>query len=329
MNCITAGELLSPFLDGELSREEEIRLAEHLEGCPACRCELDEIKQVVTALNCLGKREIAAPSGFSSVLMARINEEKAASKNRLRQLKKAAAGAAAVLLLTVGAAALRPEPAGQIAQAPSVQESSPANQVQTGSSNQQSPGDGSAIENNQHNTSPSDNPNVDAAKPADNNQNQRSSSASGGSGPVEFTGDKEYVIVSTFIKVKVDNSEAAEETARALVNDYGAQMQSLGQQTVNGKLCLVEKIVVSNFEAQNLAKNLSALGSLVSHEEQKADITQRYSELYDQYIALKSELAQTKDNTSQLEQQIKQAEKQLRALEQQSNTQTIVLWLQQ
>lgn len=332
VNCIAAGELLSPFLDGELSREEEARLTEHLEGCPACRCELDEIKRVVAAVNYLGKREMAAPAGFSSAVMARINEEKTVTKNRLRHLKQAAAGAAAVLLLTAGVTALKPEPSGQIAQTPAQIESSGANQGGNPGSDLKSPGDGATGANNQPNSSPSDNSNESSDKPVDNNnENQRSSGVYSGSGSVQFTGDKEYVIVSTFIKIKVDDSEAAQEKARALVNNNGAQMQSLGQQTSDGKLCLVEKIVVSNSEAQNLVKELTALGSLISHQEQKADITQRYSELYNQYIALKNERAQTQDSAEavQLERQIKQIEDQWRALEQQTSSQTIVLWLQQ
>jgi hypothetical protein len=330
VNCIDAGEILSPFLDGELAREDERKLLEHLEGCPACSRELDEIRRVAAALSMLGQKQITAPAGFSSAVMARINEDKAGSTNKYRHLKQVAMGAAAVLLLAAGVATIKPELAGQVAQAPVQMESSGAPQTGAVNPDQKSPASESTGTPDQQNPSSAENSDPSSDKIVAENPNQGSGLYSA-SGSIEFTGDKEYIIVSTFLKFKVADSAEAEEQARSLAREYGVSMQSLGQQTIDGKQCLVEKIVVSSSNAQSLTASLRALGTLVSQDEQKADLTQRYGELYDKYITLKSERAQTQDTTqaAQLDQQIKKAEEQLRAWEQQSSNQTIVLWLQQ
>lgn len=326
VNCIKASENLSPFLDGELSQEEEARLLEHLDGCAACSQELDELKRVTSALHLLGQRETAAPSGFSTAVMARINEENSGSRVRFRYLKQAAIGAAAVLLLTAGITSMKPEQSGQVAQVPAQVENTGS---QTSNPEQISPVSSSEGSHSQPNSPSSEDPNTPPAEPSNNDPGSPTNYRS--SGAVEFAGHKEYIIVSTFLKVNVADSAEAEKQARRLASEYGAPMQSLGQQTVNGKQCLVEKIVVSSSNAQSLTGSLRALGTLVSQDEQKADLTQRFSELYDQYITLKSERAQTQDSAqaAQLDQKIKEAEEQLRAWEQQSSSQTIVLWLQQ
>lgn len=327
VNCITASENLSPFLDGELTREEEARLLEHIEGCPVCSQELDELKRVLNALKQLGQREMPAPAGLSSAVMACINQETSGSRVSFRYIRQAAIGAAAVLLLTAGITSIKTEQPEQVAQVPAQVLNNTGGQ--TASPDPVSPGnpiDASPIQANNQSSADSNTP---PAEPA--NSDQGSSTVSGSSSAVEFAGNQQYIIVSTFLQIKVANSLEAEEAARSLAGEYGAKIQSLGQQTRNGSLCQAEIIVISNSQAQNLANRLAALGNVVSRQEQKADLTQRFSELYDQYITLKGERGQTRDSAhaAQLDQKIKKAEEQLRAWEQQSSSQTIVLWLQQ
>ncbi len=47
MQCQEVQELLSAYLDGMLDPSERDRADEHLQGCPACRSELDDLKMVV------------------------------------------------------------------------------------------------------------------------------------------------------------------------------------------------------------------------------------------------------------------------------------------
>jgi hypothetical protein len=50
MTCSQAGEMLSPYLDGELHPRPAARLEAHLAGCVGCRAELAQLRRAVTAL---------------------------------------------------------------------------------------------------------------------------------------------------------------------------------------------------------------------------------------------------------------------------------------
>src|SRR5262245_31442289 len=46
MRCDRARELLSPYLDGELSADERREEAAHLEGCRACSSQADDFRRI-------------------------------------------------------------------------------------------------------------------------------------------------------------------------------------------------------------------------------------------------------------------------------------------
>ena len=46
MQCERARELLSPYLDGELSAEERRAVAAHIEGCRACAAQVADFQRV-------------------------------------------------------------------------------------------------------------------------------------------------------------------------------------------------------------------------------------------------------------------------------------------
>ncbi|MDH3498870.1 MAG: zf-HC2 domain-containing protein [Acidimicrobiia bacterium] len=48
-----SGELISAYLDGELSRAEELELVVHLEGCVACRMDLADVQSARSAVRSL------------------------------------------------------------------------------------------------------------------------------------------------------------------------------------------------------------------------------------------------------------------------------------
>ncbi len=64
-----SGELLGPFLLGELTVEEERELERHLEGCPGCRRELDLLRQTHDLLRLLAANE--PPPGLKARTLAR------------------------------------------------------------------------------------------------------------------------------------------------------------------------------------------------------------------------------------------------------------------
>lgn len=70
MNCEQMNELLSAWLDGELSPAEQERMQEHLEQCAQCRALLEQLQALRSSFSDL--EEIAAPEGFAEGVMDRI-----------------------------------------------------------------------------------------------------------------------------------------------------------------------------------------------------------------------------------------------------------------
>ncbi len=99
------GELLSAYLDGELTGPEEAKVADHLPGCATCRSELEDVHQARMAVRSMPIAEV--PSGL-------VPELEVAEVIPLvrRPLAWAAAAAAALVVLVGLATALAPSPAG-------------------------------------------------------------------------------------------------------------------------------------------------------------------------------------------------------------------------
>jgi len=91
------GQLLGPYLLGELSDEEEHELEHHLEQCPRCRNELDRVRQTHTLLRELALSE--PPAELKSRTMAQARGE---TTTRFGVRWKLWVPAAAALLLAVG-----------------------------------------------------------------------------------------------------------------------------------------------------------------------------------------------------------------------------------
>ena len=50
MNCHHARQLISPYLDGQLTGREMLDLGDHLAGCESCRDEMHSLRQIKTLL---------------------------------------------------------------------------------------------------------------------------------------------------------------------------------------------------------------------------------------------------------------------------------------
>lgn len=111
ISCERAWELLSLQLDGALSQQEEQELEEHLEHCPACRKEREELTRMNQALRGLGEME--APADFTRRVMDQVRTEsqekpKVVPLHRRTQVR-ALAGLAACALLCIGIYRLIPQ----------------------------------------------------------------------------------------------------------------------------------------------------------------------------------------------------------------------------
>ena len=69
MECQAIKNLLSPYLEGELKREEKDNLEAHLKECPKCREELSLLEKTIQSVKDL--EEVAPPANF----LAKINEK--------------------------------------------------------------------------------------------------------------------------------------------------------------------------------------------------------------------------------------------------------------
>jgi len=72
MKCSQVQERLSAFQDGELKPQEQERVSNHLESCPACRERYAEMEKVWQALGDF--KEILPEPGFYGQLVKKINE---------------------------------------------------------------------------------------------------------------------------------------------------------------------------------------------------------------------------------------------------------------
>ncbi|MDN4606478.1 anti-sigma factor family protein [Sporosarcina highlanderae] len=87
-------QLMHAYLDGDISRQDEQQLKEHLFACQHCREMMDELK--MSALFLQGAAPLKAPDGFVSGVMARLPKEKSQAGLQ-RQLRRHPLLAAAAL----------------------------------------------------------------------------------------------------------------------------------------------------------------------------------------------------------------------------------------
>jgi anti-sigma factor RsiW len=73
MQCERARELLSPYLDGELSAEERRAVAAHVEGCRFCSAQVDDFRRIGRTLAEAGREP--APAGLALRVRATLARE--------------------------------------------------------------------------------------------------------------------------------------------------------------------------------------------------------------------------------------------------------------
>jgi len=73
MKCKDIKNLLSPYLEGELNKEERVKLESHLEGCPACKKELTLLEAAIKNVKDL--EEVAAPVNLIDKINERLDKK--------------------------------------------------------------------------------------------------------------------------------------------------------------------------------------------------------------------------------------------------------------
>lgn len=113
MDCEKAFEMMSLYLDGQLNREEQGQLFEHMKNCNYCKQEFEFLKNLVDTMK--DEAFLPLPEGYHEDLMAKINKNKVervdfsgTEKNKKRKWKKyGSIAAAGLLVVLVGAGAGR------------------------------------------------------------------------------------------------------------------------------------------------------------------------------------------------------------------------------
>ena len=120
--CEDYALLLDQFLDGELNRDDEALVREHLVSCPACAAYVADAMAVRAAFGDLD--EIDVPEGLSDGVMAVIRAHAAPRKKNYRWMK-AAASLAACAAIVFAAVRVMPFGASSGASAAASAESAP------------------------------------------------------------------------------------------------------------------------------------------------------------------------------------------------------------
>lgn len=103
MKCEDFRELISLYIDDELDENEKNGLIEHLENCPLCRKEYEELKAIKEMVGKIGEEEL--PENFHNELMAKIKPVKEKTKKKKFSTAKYSSLAASICaVLLVGGA---------------------------------------------------------------------------------------------------------------------------------------------------------------------------------------------------------------------------------
>ncbi|MFQ3544955.1 anti-sigma factor [Halobacillus rhizosphaerae] len=77
--------LMHKYLDGDLNKDEERRLRDHLQACPSCQNHFHELKRSITLIKNAGP--VTAPTSFTANVMSSLPKERK-RKNYARFLQR-------------------------------------------------------------------------------------------------------------------------------------------------------------------------------------------------------------------------------------------------
>ncbi len=324
VDCRKMEQLISLYMDGELSRSEVEAVRSHLAVCAGCGQEYESMLQISSALHQFSMKVVPAPAGFASLVMQGIEADKKAIpmvENTpwfQRNWKQAVAGIAAAVMLMAGTLLNSSGPIVQIADNPPsvVQPNNPVTEGETPGGNPS--GDAGNIQNPATN-----NGGAPGAVNGDSVQIAQSPDSA-----VVFL-SKDRALTTTLLEIAPPGSSTAPQKAMNLAAGAQAQVQNLGQQVNDNGSYTVLKITVANSSASGLIASLEGLGTINNKEITKNDITAQFTDKLAQYQNLLSQRStlQGNDQIAALELRIKALEAELTDWDKRAEQQTIILWL--
>lgn len=342
MDCRKIEQLISPFIDGELTLAEAEILRAHLSSCANCAKEYEAMAQLSAACKEWGDILIPAPAGFKDDLMLLLNKEIAHQESITarvgsghwlsRNWKQATAGVAAAILLVIGTLSMSSSPVVQLAQnPPSITQ--PENPSPTIGNNNGAGDTNNTGSNSQTNTvtNPSGTQTPITGGNTIGSAITPNSTAVQKESPMVFLSKDRY-ITSVLLQVKVGDSYTASQKVLSMSDKAGAQTQNLGQQVNDNGTYTLLKITVPKSTASDLIAKLGSLGTVAGKDVNNSDISSEFADKYSQYQTLTAQRTALQDATQKtnasLDQRIKTLENELQDWDQQANEETIVLWLE-
>jgi len=340
MNCKEVKNLISPYMDGELSDSFVHELRAHLEACENCRQIYNEMFQISNLFKSTGKEIMRAPDGFKDSVMQQLTEQQGRNKllifNRLpKSWKQAATGAAAVVLLAFASFTYALPPIMQMAD----NGKSPETIVDT----ENNPNTADIIDispdpevdgnNNPISTEPnsSDSNQADPVEPIQQTDVSQPSQTGTAPAPVLLNKDEQNIKTTMLRLAASEYCPSPGDKALAIAQDFGAQTESLGQQANDDITYTMLKIIVPRDAEAALVIKLANLGTIISQQEDYRDISTAYDDAVKQYCNFNDQRADTEDPNEliRIDKEMSTLIEQLGEFKQQAEKTTIVLWLQE
>lgn len=324
MDCRQIEQLISPYIDCELSLSEFAEVKAHLKICAHCSQEYELMLQMSSALHQMDQVVVPAPPGFTASLMERINSEDSTVKPPVQgrwfdnHWRQAVAGLAAAVMLAFTAFSINLGPIMQVAENPPT-----VIQADNGTSavNPSDNYNGDSVAEIQTNINQNNQPNSNPTLVAQNSDRPLT--------PLVLL-NKERTLTTTLLQIKTSDSSGALQQALNLAADASAQVLNLGQQATESGSYTVLQITATKKAADNLIIGLTNLGNVTSKEVTSNDITTQFTDKLSQYQSLFAQRAAVQDDNqaASLDQRITVLENELKDWDLKAEQETIIVWLQ-
>ena len=343
MNCRKIEQLISPYVDGELTRAETDMVRAHLSACPDCQHEYEDLVRLSSLMKSINRDVVPAPTGFSVAVMQHIREEeKVVPLTRKtnwwgRHWKQTVAGIAAAAVLMVSTTLMNGiGPLVQIADnPPSILQpdnlpggDTPANDPGTDPENNfdNDPG-------NNPSGDPTTGPNLDPGNDGQTNPDNGPVQIAQNPDPAEYSPvvflNKERFLVTTLLEIEAGDADRAQQQALSVAGQYQAQVQNLGQQVNDKGRHTVLKVTISKSQAGKLMASLEELGQIMDKEVSRTNINSQFASKLSQYqnLVAQRNAQPDPDDVAALDARIAALENELNNWDKQADQETIILWL--
>lgn len=350
IDCYTARELFFDVSEKTLNKADADALHAHEASCEECRRQFDEWSPLRSALRNPGLRVAAAP-GFTAGVMARIAEVAPGSRTAAKAsgvprfvgyLKnsvwgKGIAAAAVILALLTGSVSLATRmPVWQIARHNPGPDRTIDRTIQDQRNSEKVTNSNTPVtEDRREDVRPAPvkpaptPPAKDTGKEPGNGTTARVASGNNGNAEKVFL-NKTRFITSSLLRLKVSNLEQARSAAMSLALKENARLQSEYTTQNEGHQNIILRLTVPNEQAQPFVKRLAELGTVVTQDASKKDITAEFASTLKEYQSLKAQQAAAPESEKErLDSQIAFLEKQLQSWDEESNKQVVILILEE